>query len=167
CFAGLERWDPAGSLLGIALSASPLVFGALRLARFNLDETDGEHHDNFAGLPIPAAAITLASFILFNFRIWGRMELVALMVPLVLLVSLLMVSRVQYLAMPRLTFRDTKKNQVKLILLLVGVLALIMFKSLALFPTTILYIGIGVVKRLRGVAIKPAEEEDAFNDTVF
>ncbi len=168
CFAWLERGNPAGNLLAIAVAATPLVFGALRLARFNLVEQEGEHRDSFAGLPIPAAAVTLTSFILFNYRIWGRMELAVLMVPLVLGVSLLMASRVSYQAMPRLTFRDTRHNLIKLIIVLAGVLALIVFKSLALFPLTLLYLLVGIIRSLhRAPVTNQVEEEDAFNDTVF
>lgn len=49
---------------GIALAFIYIAAGALRLARFNvLEET--EHQKNFMGLPIPMAAVVIASFILY------------------------------------------------------------------------------------------------------
>jgi CDP-diacylglycerol---serine O-phosphatidyltransferase len=167
CFAGMGRDNGIGNLLALAITVTPLIFGALRLARFNLTQVEGEHRDEFAGLPIPVAAVTVASFVLFNYRIWDRMELTILMIPLVLIVSLLMVSRIRYQTMPRFSFRDTKQNLAKLVSLLVLILCLILFKSLALFPIAIVYIAVGVVRRLREERTENDQEEDTLNDTVF
>jgi CDP-diacylglycerol--serine O-phosphatidyltransferase len=167
CYAGLGQDSSIISLLALAITVTPLIFGALRLARFNLATAEGEHRDEFSGLPIPIAAVTIASFVLFNYRIWGRMELSLLMIPLVLTVSLLMVSRIRYQTMPRFSFRDTKQNLTKLLLLLVVVLCLVVFKSLALFPIAIIYIFTGIVRRFREEGTGDDQEEEAINDTVF
>ncbi|MCX5777492.1 MAG: CDP-diacylglycerol--serine O-phosphatidyltransferase [Candidatus Firestonebacteria bacterium] len=54
--------------MGVLIAAIYAVCAALRLARFNLiDKVD---HKNFAGLPTPAAAGVLASYVLFSH--WGE-----------------------------------------------------------------------------------------------
>jgi CDP-diacylglycerol--serine O-phosphatidyltransferase len=49
---------------GIAIALFYVIAGALRLARFNVKAQDGESCTEFSGLPIPAAAGMLASFVL-------------------------------------------------------------------------------------------------------
>src|SRR4030066_426845 len=50
-------------ILGIILSSLPLITGGFRLARFNI-QLVGFEKTFFIGLPIPTAALTLASFVL-------------------------------------------------------------------------------------------------------
>ncbi|MBI3765833.1 MAG: CDP-diacylglycerol--serine O-phosphatidyltransferase [Ignavibacteriales bacterium] len=49
--------------IGMLISAMLMVFGAMRLARFNA-QLVGYDKDFFKGLPIPAAALTISSFVL-------------------------------------------------------------------------------------------------------
>lgn len=82
---------------GIMASFLVIACGVLRLARFNI-QTGKISKQFFIGLPIPAAACTLAAFVLFSpylpepFTVWiPRAVLV-----LAFLVSILMVSNVRY-----------------------------------------------------------------------
>lgn len=50
--------------LGVVVCALFVIFGAIRLARFNI--TTSSEPNSFIGLPIPSAAIVLVSWILFN-----------------------------------------------------------------------------------------------------
>lgn len=85
----------------------------LRLARFNVETKPGDPHDSFSGLPSPAAAATMASFVLAgsnlssmpvpDFGRWGFLSEAGVMaaarnaLPVVSLVlSGLMVSRIRY-----------------------------------------------------------------------
>jgi len=79
---------------GILMSALYVIFGAVRLARFNV--TTAQNDPNvFIGLPIPTAAVALATSILFleEYRLHGW-ALVLLVVALP--VALLMVSNIRY-----------------------------------------------------------------------
>ena len=49
------------------ISAMLLIFGALRLARFNT-QVVGYDKDFFRGLPIPASAVTISAFILTYYK---------------------------------------------------------------------------------------------------
>ncbi len=92
------------------LAAIYVCCGAIRLARFNVENEQGEvSHMVFYGLPIPAAAAVIGSLILLNqellanihyshtamFKIAHVGTLIALP-PIVLAVSLLMISRMVY-----------------------------------------------------------------------
>src|SRR5512146_1823203 len=53
--------------IGIALASLPMIFGALRLARFNA-QLVGFDKNFFSGVPVPIAAITISSFFLFYYN---------------------------------------------------------------------------------------------------
>ena len=94
--AYLYEGQQMGSAVGRAGSVVAISFvicAALRLARFNVYQSD--RRDSFTGLPVPAAGGTVASFVLF-------MEYFELNVayyvlgPLTVLLAALMVSNVHY-----------------------------------------------------------------------
>jgi CDP-diacylglycerol--serine O-phosphatidyltransferase len=144
--------------LGVLLSSFPLVFGVIRLARFNLTASVGEKNPFFQGLPIPMQAVTLATFILFSHTLWGEVPPEILLIPLTLFLAFLMISHIPYDAMPRLSIRDTLHKPFRLLIIL-GLISLIALKpSLVFFPLMCLYL-------LRGITIAmfrlaPVEAED-------
>jgi CDP-diacylglycerol--serine O-phosphatidyltransferase len=168
-FSHINTGVPFFNFLLVVISFLPLGFGAFRLARFNLSAVREGHKDHFEGLPIPVAAVTLASFVWFNYSVWGRLAYGPVLLPLILAVGLLMISRIPYQTMPRLTIRDSRSNRIKLVLLVTVVLALLIFQSLALFPIAVIFILTGIIKRLiRGpIPLDVEETDDIFNDTAF
>ena len=83
--------------LGIMASFLVMACGALRLARFNI-QTGKISKKFFIGLPIPAAACTLATFVLFSSYIPEPLVqwIPRVTLRLAFLVSILMVSNVRY-----------------------------------------------------------------------
>jgi CDP-diacylglycerol--serine O-phosphatidyltransferase len=79
--------------LGVILSSLLLIFGGIRLARFNV-QIIGYDKEYFIGLPIPSSAITVASFILLFYDSTLGLNSLArgLLAPMVVVLSLLMVS---------------------------------------------------------------------------
>lgn len=97
--------------LGLAISFLFLACGALRLARFNLIAMRKDAYDPkfFMGLPIPAAASFLATFIIFyNWAnldvIFSERLLAAFCMLSTLILSLLMVSNIKYYSFKELSF---------------------------------------------------------------
>ena len=88
--AGEKLIDPTGSMLAIVF----VICGALRLARYNVYQST--RRDYFVGLPIPAAAGTVASFVLFTQDLGLEDVPIWVFGPLTLLLSGLMVSTVLY-----------------------------------------------------------------------
>ncbi|HEY6952165.1 MAG TPA: CDP-diacylglycerol--serine O-phosphatidyltransferase [Bacteroidota bacterium] len=132
---------------GILISAMPLIFGAIRLARFNV-QLVGFDKSHFTGLPIPAQAITICAFVLQNYTIgfglngWPR----DLLAPLVVVLSFLMVSRVKYDTMPRFTRKDLIHHPWKAVGFVLGGLIVIFSKGEYLFAVLSAFILLGVVR---------------------
>lgn len=80
---------------GIMISGLYVVFGAIRLARFNVSTSNAEPNV-FIGLPIPSAAVFVVSWILMqiNYSMFDRFGYVIL--AMTLGVAILMVSNVRY-----------------------------------------------------------------------
>lgn len=144
---GLERLNA----LGLIAAGLPLICGAVRLARYNVMH-EGEKKGYFDGLPIPVMAITLVAFILtFNdptfldqFR-WGNLSV---LVPLVLLLSMLMISTIEFQALPKPTRAFLKNHPRTVIAYAVGGILILLFQETGLFLTLVGYIFINL-----GVAI--------------
>ncbi len=154
--------------IGILISSLLMIFGGIRLARFNV-QLVGFDKSFFTGLPIPAAAITICSFILqtyddtFGLNTVGRVVLPYL----VIAISLLMVSRVKYETFPKFSKRGIKKEPIKFSLFVLGVIIVLGTKGQALFVVAMLFILFGLVRYVIGVgkhllhpSSKTAEEEE-------
>ncbi|RMF62808.1 MAG: hypothetical protein D6743_11685, partial [Calditrichaeota bacterium] len=118
---------------GVIISFVPLVFGAIRLARFNVN-LDSFEKENFSGLPIPAMAVTLSTYVIFNYDLWDGLRFAPALIPLVLLLSILMVSNVEYETLPRFSFREGRKNSVLFVLLIIGIGVIAVFREKVMFP---------------------------------
>ncbi|MBI9073412.1 MAG: CDP-diacylglycerol--serine O-phosphatidyltransferase [Melioribacteraceae bacterium] len=136
-------------VMGIILSAFPIVFGALRLARFNV-QLDGFDKTVFSGLPIPFAAITLSAFIyVYNDPIIGLTPpFHDLLIPLVLFISLMMVSKIKYETLPKLTPAGVKEKPHIFIYVLISAVALILTNGDAVFMVLFFAIFFGVLRHI-------------------
>ncbi|MFP4657338.1 MAG: CDP-diacylglycerol--serine O-phosphatidyltransferase [Desulfonatronovibrionaceae bacterium] len=85
--------------LGVTISFLFVASGALRLARFNIQSKSPSSGKFFIGLPIPAAACTLATLVLFSRYLpqgFAYTVLPWFTLVLALVLALLMVSQVKY-----------------------------------------------------------------------
>ncbi|MFA6235058.1 MAG: CDP-diacylglycerol--serine O-phosphatidyltransferase [Bacteroidota bacterium] len=158
--------------LGLLISAAPLVMGALRLARFNV-QLVGFSKDHFTGMPIPLSALTIAAFVLFFSpdSIQAKEILQYALMFITASCGLLMISTVRYPVVPKITPRGFKEHPVLVILFLVGALAAIISKGMLAFPLIMLLNISGPLfatgRKVRS-AVKPARivkaEPDAAED---
>jgi CDP-diacylglycerol--serine O-phosphatidyltransferase len=125
--------------IGLLISSGPLVFGSIRLARFNI-RLKGLNKDYFEGLPIPATAVTLATFYVFNDYFWDyvRWEKVYLFMSIAL--SILMVTSVRYETMPSFSLQSGLQNRAKFLIFLIGTLLVILFPQETFFPLSAGYV---------------------------
>ena len=63
--------DGLQPFLGLLISFMPLMFGTIRLAKFNIDQNDGLQKNHTIGLSTPIAAIALFSYLYFNHQLDG------------------------------------------------------------------------------------------------
>jgi CDP-diacylglycerol--serine O-phosphatidyltransferase len=143
--------------LGVVIVFFIVLCGALRLARYNVDNLYGLK-SYYLGLPIPISAITFVTFIHFNYRLWGEMRLDFLFTPLIASLCFLMISHIQYERIPRLTLKDTRQNLFKLLFLLIALISVAILPDTLFFPLCLTFIMHGVirsvVKSLRKSALK-------------
>jgi CDP-diacylglycerol---serine O-phosphatidyltransferase len=97
------------SAAGIVISSLLMIAGGLRLARFNV-QLVGFSKTFFTGLPIPSAAIAIASFIIaFYTKESGfNPAVIIYIIPLVVILSYLMVSTIKYDTLPKLSKQELK-----------------------------------------------------------
>jgi CDP-diacylglycerol--serine O-phosphatidyltransferase len=143
---------------GIAIALFYVIAGALRLARFNIKAQDGEASTEFMGLPIPAGAALLASFVLSYelFELGGEMTvktipLVMQRMPfffksiplLMVLISLLMISTVPYAAFKKFKWNRPKSLQL-LSFMFIGLLLIITYPQNSIFIIFLFYLLSGI-----------------------
>ncbi len=81
--------------LGVVISGLYVMFGAIRLARFNVMSVTQEP-SVFIGVPIPTAAVFLSILVLLFEKYHFPSEMATLMMIVMMAVSLLMVSNIRY-----------------------------------------------------------------------
>jgi len=153
-------------VLGILVSSMLMVFAGLRLARFNV-QLVGFDKDHFVGLPVPMSAMTVASFTLNYYSVAeGLQPLAARFLPwLAAGLSLLMVSKVKYETLPKISARGIREHPLKFGLLVAAVVAVIATGGSAIFPLLLAIIGYGLLRSIVLAAMRLAgsgsREEDA------
>lgn len=153
--------------VGVILSFMPLLFGAIRLARFNVNvDSDSGEKENFSGLPIPAMAATISTYVMFNYDLWEGLRFGPILIPIVLFLSFLMVSHVEYEAMPKFSFRGSKKNTILFFIILLGVGSVVIFRERILFPLTFSYVFLYFMRSLIS-SEKTEEEEESYDLTEY
>ena len=139
--------------LGWLIAFVYLLCGAVRLARFNvitnplLHRAEAESHKDFVGLPIPAAAGTIASLVLLllNLELNAReLRQSALALPFILiLVSFLMVSTIRYPSFKQVNWENKTRFRT-FVLAFVGVALLWRLREVAIFFIFLGYIAYGL-----------------------
>ena len=125
-----------------------LMCGAIRLARYNVMtlrrvERINQEKDNFMGLPIPVAAIAVASYVIFCWDRWEELHLEGPFMGFMLVLSILMISPLSYRTLPSLAFKS-KWSILKLIAIAVALVALVWNPQMTIFPIVLLYILSGI-----------------------
>ncbi len=135
-----------------------LLFAAMRLARFNvitnplLHQGKKESSKDFIGLPVPAAAMTVASLVLFLLKLSESdksLNRFALVLPfLMLLIAFLMMSTVRYPSGKNVDLQtQTRLRTFVLMMLVIGLI--VVFKEIAFLCLCLGYIFFGLVRHWR------------------
>ena len=132
---------------GMLISAMLMIFGALRLARFNAQSVSYDK-DYFTGLPIPAAAITICAFIqtFYHEDIGFQGIEASIIAPLMIGLSLLMVSSIKYDTVPKFSRRGIKQHPLRFTAGVVGLTAIVITKGHAIFPFFVFYVATGPLR---------------------
>jgi CDP-diacylglycerol--serine O-phosphatidyltransferase len=135
-----------------------LLFAAMRLARFNvitnplIHQGKKDSNRDFIGLPVPAAALTVASLVLFLLKLGDSDKSLnkwALILPfLMMLIAFLMMSTVRYPSGKKVDLQtQTRLRTFVVLILLIGLIFI--FKEVAFMALCLGYIFFGLVRHWR------------------
>jgi len=136
---------------GILVSALYVIFGAIRLARFNISTAKTDSHV-FIGLPIPTAAVFVSMWVLL-FNKYALQDYSSLLMFLSLSVSMLMVSHFRYPSFKKVEL--DKPLVFKTMIILVLMASLLYLYSAEGFALLILaYTLYGPIRALRNLSTR-------------
>lgn len=136
--------------VGVLFVALYIVFGAIRLARFNVMSPISEP-SVFIGVPIPMAAIFVTMWVLVFLKYPDILNKYFLIF-IVALTSVLMVSNIRYPSFKKLNTK--KSNTIKILILLVIVFSLIYLKPVeTLTVLTSSYVFYGIARYIYNIFI--------------
>lgn len=151
---GYPNFREIGWLLGFIY----LLCAAIRLARFNvithplLQKPGVRSNKDFVGLPVPAAAGTVAALVLFLLNLAEHdrsLQRWALVLPvLMLLVAILMVSTVRYPSGKQIDFQTKTKLTTLIVYVVIGA-AVVVYKEYGMLAACLGYIFFGLIRHLR------------------
>ena len=131
---------------GSLVCAIFVVFGAIRLARFNVMAPKAEP-SVFIGLPIPTAAIFIAIWILLFSKYPTLHNYASLLLIGALICSFLMVSNIRYPSFKKIEFK--KMSAIKILIVLISILSLLyLFPVEGIAIAVTIYILYGIVRTL-------------------
>ena len=151
--------------IGIIISSLLVILGGIRLARFNV-QLVGFDKDYFRGLPIPASAIAIVSYVL-TFAIDGnRFEgFAGTFLPyLVIALSLIMVSTIKYDTLPKLSKKEIIKHPIRFISFSFSVLIIVFTKGEAVFYLFSVFIVFGILRQLFGLMKQRGKSESEIEE---
>ncbi len=149
---------PVFTNIGWFLGFIYLLCAAIRLARFNvithplIVSPDIKTNKDFVGLPVPAAAGTVAALVLFLLRLASAersMHNWALGLPLLMvLIAVLMISTIRYPSGKQIDLQ-TKTKLTSFVIFLTVAVAVIVFKEIAMLLVMLGYIFFGIGRHIR------------------
>jgi CDP-diacylglycerol--serine O-phosphatidyltransferase len=131
---------------GALVSGLFVVFGAIRLARFNVTTSVNDPR-YFIGLPIPTAAIVLSSWIMLDIKYQSHFDILILSGAIIL--GILMVSNFRYPSFKKIDFdKNLAMKILILIILAASLLYLFPTEAIALYLT--IYTFYGIYRAIKG-----------------
>lgn len=137
-------------LFGTLAAFAFVACGVIRLARFNVSQKNLLEKGAFSGLPAPAAGGAVVSYVIFCHRISDGLCYPQLVPFFLLLLSLLMISRIEYPPLPKLTAKSFRSYLAYLVLLL-ALIGIVMRPQYMLFPIAGSYILYGLIRHQAGL----------------
>jgi len=132
---------------GVIISSLLMIAGGFRLARFNV-QLVGFEKKFFTGLPIPLAALTIVTFILSFYKNgFGKIES-EFIFPMIIILSFLMVSKVKYDTLPKISISEIKRNPFLFLFYFIALIAVIFYSVKGLFFIFVFMIAFGIFRQI-------------------
>jgi len=126
-----------------------MIAGGFRLARFNV-QLVGFEKSHFKGLPIPSSAITVAAFVIAYYQkdTGFQPPISYITIPMVIILSLLMVSTIKYDTLPKFTLSGIKEKPAYFLFLVIAAVLIAATKGNALFFIFVFIILFGIFRHI-------------------
>lgn len=147
--------------LGSLAAALYVVFGAIRLARFNITSSQNEP-SVFIGVPIPTAAVVISMWIMIyeKYPLFNKLEIFILFCQIAL--AFLMVSNIRYPSFKKIDFH--KSNLIRIVIYLVFFLSLTyLYPMESLASLITLYLFYGLVRAIYTIIVAKLRK-NKYND---
>jgi CDP-diacylglycerol--serine O-phosphatidyltransferase len=135
-------------LLGGFIAFIPLMFGTIRLAKFNIEQELEKPKSYTVGLTTPIATITLFSFVFFNHKIDGDFGDPRTALMLVAALGILMLSPIHFVKFPLFSFKSGRTNSILLIGFILSMIGMAIWQGYFLLPLVSIYIGWNIINWL-------------------
>jgi len=126
------------TILALLISFIPILFGTIRLAKFNI--VHDEPTNKFIGLTTPLYANILFGYVLFADRLFGNYGDPRIGIILTVTMGFLMISRIELGKIPYLSLKKGRKNNIRLFAGILVFASIIIFRGLPIFPIFIIYV---------------------------
>jgi len=153
--------------IGILLASLPALAGVARLASFNVTINGFDDKEYFKGLPIPAAALSILSYIIFyhlqdNFL--NEYKDIALII-VTLLISFVMITKIKFDNLPRPNKNQLKSRPLFLVFTVIAISLTILSKGKLIFPLMLFYISWGILRYIYEYFTIPEDIDDDLEDS--
>lgn len=125
-----------GHIIAALLGVIPVLFAAIRLAKFNLSESG----DKYKGLPSPVAVYVLIAFIIFEHELYNEIVHYNIAILLSITSSVMMLTRLNYVGVGGVIRHFMKKGNIGLIITLFSILFIGYYGMIGLFPIILLFV---------------------------
>ena len=131
-YSNISTYDAELFFIYLALISSfPLLMGAIRLARFNVEHDEENNSKYYVGLPSPMSAIAICSVILLKLEMIDKTYNITIseinfftfniVLPAIIFLSFLMISKLQFSKFPLFSFKKGKENSIRLVLMMISI----------------------------------------------
>lgn len=163
---------------GVLLASFPALAGVYRLARFNVQVSSFEDKVYFRGMPIPAGALTICSYIVFysNHSFIPFEYKLHTAIAVSILTSFVMISTIRFDHIPKPTRKDFKLRPFFFLFFTISFVIILISKDEYIFPVLLLYIFLSVTRQIYAMfysrfrkeiddeTIEQPSESDPFED---
>jgi Phosphatidylserine synthase len=114
-------------LLGLLIAFMPLMFGTIRLAKYNIEQESSISKSYTDALTTPIAPITLFSFLYFNQEVHCNYRDPRTALMLVPPINILMITPIHFAKFPLLSFNSPRNNSMLLVIFILSLLGILSF----------------------------------------
>ncbi len=132
-------------IVGFIVVVFYVFAGGYRLVRFTHSNMNPTKKHPFTGLPIPAAAGTISSFIIVNFYLWDKVKSPDILLAVVFISAILMISKIEYLPLDK-GYKLTKETKLFICLGVLSAVVAFWYPYIIFISWIIIYILYGIVR---------------------